>query len=75
MVERGKLSPLAIVMYALDGAPRFTHIWPFRDVNERSAIRAEAAKIGIWPPKGGPEWLTGDMRSTIALPTAISPLR
>lgn len=75
MVERGKLSPLSIVMYALDGAPRFTHIWPFKDVNERTAIRAESVKLGIWPPKGGPDWLTGEMRSTIAVPTAISPLK
>jgi hypothetical protein len=29
---------------------------------------------GIWPPKGGPNWLTGDMRTVIGLPTAISPL-
>lgn len=75
MVERGKLSPLTMVMYALDGAPRFTHIWPFKDVNERTAIRAESVKLGIWPPKGGPDWLTGEMRSTIAVPTAISPLK
>ena len=75
MVERGKLSPLTVVMYALDGSPRFTHIWPFKDVNERTAIRAESVRLGIWPPKGGPEWLTGEMRSTIAVPTAISPLK
>ena len=74
MVERGKLSPLSIVMYALDGAPRFTHIWPFADANSRAAMRAESVARGIWPPKGGPDWLTGDMRSTLALPTAISPL-
>lgn len=75
MVERGKLSPLALILYALDGSPRITHIWPFKDVNERTAIRAESVKQGIWPPKGGPDWLTGDMRSTIAVPTAISPLK
>ncbi len=72
--ERVKLSPLVIAMYALDGAPRFTHIWPFESLDARAAIRAEAVAVGAWPPKGGPDWLTTDMRSAVALPTAISPL-
>ncbi|WFU43332.1 NIPSNAP family protein [Bradyrhizobium sp. CB82] len=74
MPERGKLSPLSIAMYALDGPPRFTHIWPFASLDARAAVRAESVAKGVWPPKGGPDWLTGDMRSIIALPTAISPL-
>jgi len=72
--ERVKLSPLVIAMYALDGAPRFTHIWPFASLDARAAVRADSVAKGIWPPKGGPDWLTGELRSTIALPTAISPL-
>lgn len=74
MPERSKLSPLSIAMYALDGPPRFTHIWPFASLNARAAVRAESVAKGVWPPKGGPDWLTGDMRSIVALPTAISPL-
>ncbi|WGD49417.1 NIPSNAP family protein [Bradyrhizobium sp. CB1650] len=74
MPERGKLSPLSIAMYALDGPPRFTHIWPFASLDARAAVRADSVARGVWPPKGGPDWLTGDMRSIIALPTAISPL-
>lgn len=74
MPERGKLSPLSIAMYALDGPPRFTHIWPFASLDARAAVRAESVARGVWPPKGGPDWLTGEMRSIIALPTAISPL-
>ena len=70
---RVKLSPLVIAMYALDGPPRFTHIWPFVSLDARAAIRADSVKQGIWPPKGGPAWLTGEMQSTIALPTAIPP--
>ncbi|WP_276608551.1 hypothetical protein [Aquitalea denitrificans] len=38
-------------------------------------IRGEAVAAGIWPPKGGPAWLTTDMHATIALPTAVSPLK
>lgn len=71
---RSKISPLVVAMVALDGPPRFTHIWPFDSLDDRSQKRAQAVADGVWPPKGGPAWLTGDMRSTIALPTAISPL-
>jgi NIPSNAP len=72
--ERVKLSPLTIAMVALDGPARFTHIWPYASLDARAAVRADSVTKGIWPPKGGPDWLTGDMVSTIALPTAISPL-
>ena len=75
MVERGKVSPLTIAMVALDGAPRFTHIWPYSNLDHRAAARGESVRMGIWPPKGGPDWLTTDMRSTIAFPTANSPLK
>ena len=71
---RVALSPLVIAMYALDGPPRFTHIWPPASLDQRAAVRADSVAKGIWPPKGGPQWLTGEMYSTIALPTAISPL-
>lgn len=71
---RTELSPLVIAMYALDGPSRFTHIWPFESLNQRAAVRADSVAKGIWPPKGAPQWLTGEMKSTIALPTAISPL-
>ncbi len=71
---RRELSPLCIAMYALDGPPRFTHIWPYASLDARAAVRADSVAKGVWPPKGGPDWLTGDMRSVIGLPTAISPL-
>jgi hypothetical protein len=71
-VER---SPLLIGMYALDGAPRFTHIWPYPSLDTRAAIRAKSVADGIWPPKGGPDWLTGDMTSTMTVPLANSPLK
>lgn len=74
MPARRELSPLSIAMYALDGPPRFTHIWPYASLDARAAVRADSVAKGVWPPKGGPDWLTGDMRSVIGLPTAISPL-
>lgn len=72
--ERTRLSPLTVAMIAMDGPPRFTHIWPYASLDERSRVRTESVKLGLWPPKGGPDWLTGEMSSVIALPTAISPL-
>jgi len=27
------------------------HVWPYNDLNERQAIRAEAIKAGVWPAK------------------------
>jgi NIPSNAP protein len=72
--ERLKLSPLVVAMHALDGPPRFTHVWPYPSLNDRAAIRADAVNRGIWPPKGGAEWLA-EMRNTICLPTAVSPLK
>ena len=73
--ERIKASPLVGAMYALDGAsPRFLNIWPYASLNDRSRIRGETVKQGIWPPKGGPANLT-TMESTIYMPAPFSPLR
>jgi hypothetical protein len=71
---RSKLSNVLIAMYTLDGPARFTHIWPYPSLDTRASIRSSAISQGVWPPKGGPEWLS-EMRSTIALPLACSPLK
>lgn len=73
MPERSKLSPLVIAMYALDGAPRFTQIWPYASLEARMAIRADSFARELWPPKGGPENIE-HATSTIAVPTSSSPL-
>jgi hypothetical protein len=72
---REKLSPCVVAMVALDGPLRFTNIWAYESLNARSQIRADSVAQGIWPPKGGPALLTTSMVSTIALPTAVSPLK
>lgn len=72
---REQLSPCVVAMLALDGPLRFTNIWAYESLNARSQIRADAVALGLWPPKGGPAWLTTAMSSTIALPTAVSPLK
>lgn len=68
-------SAMTIAMYALDGAPRFTQIWPYASANQRAEVRAKTVADGVWPPKGGPDWLSPNMTSTLAVPLAFSPLK
>jgi hypothetical protein len=71
---RTELSPLATVMYAVNGVvPRFMHIWPFRSLNDRMSIREAAVKQGVWPPPGGLPHIE-TMQSEIFLPAVFSPL-
>lgn len=72
---RTALSPVVTVMYALDGPPRFTHIWAYKSFEHRLDIRAEAVATGAWPAKGAPDWLMTEMKSECYVPTAISPLK
>lgn len=73
--EREAYSTLTVAMYGLDGAPRLTQIWPYASLAARAEARAKSVADGKWPPKGGPDWLTPDMTSQIALPLAFSPLK
>ncbi len=72
---RAEYSPLTVAMYGLDGEPRLTQIWPYASLAARSDARAKSVADGKWPPKGGPDWLSADMTSQIALPLAFSPLK
>ena len=60
-------------MYALDGAPRITHIWAFTSLEERAELRSRAYGAGVWPPEGGPDQIA-EATSTIALPQGPSSL-
>jgi hypothetical protein len=71
---RAALSPLLAAMYGIDGAaPRFMHIWPYKDLKVRHEIRAKATETKVWPPKGGHAHLE-TMSSRIYLPAPFSPL-
>jgi hypothetical protein len=72
---RTEYSPLTMAMYSIDGGSRFTQIWPYSSANERAAVRAKSVADGAWPPKGGPDFLTPDMTSTLAMPLPFSPLQ
>ncbi|WP_421994523.1 NIPSNAP family protein [Reyranella sp.] len=47
------------------------HIWPYKDMNERDQIRAEAVRSGVWPPKMA-EFIL-EMESKILHPAPFSP--
>jgi hypothetical protein len=70
----GNVYEFRVYDIALDGAtPRMLHVCPYADMNERMRVRGEAVSTGVWPPKGGPDWLTV-MQATIRLPAKFSPL-
>ncbi|HTP95536.1 MAG TPA: NIPSNAP family protein [Burkholderiales bacterium] len=51
---RKKFSPLAAFWHTEFGPlNQIIHVWPYKDLEERARIRAEAVKDGNWPPKTG----------------------
>jgi hypothetical protein len=72
---REAYSKLTVAMYGLDGRPRLTQIWPYASLAARTEARGKSVTDGKWPPKGGPDWLTPEMTSQIALPLPFSPLK
>jgi len=72
---RSDYSPLTLAMYGLYGAPRVTQIWPYASLEARSKARAQSVADGHWAPRGGPDWLSPQMTSSIALPMPFSPLQ
>jgi hypothetical protein len=69
---RAKLSPLGAFFHTEVGPlNRIIHCWPYEDVAARSKIRAEAVKIGVWPPKI--QEFIEDMESKIVIQAPFSP--
>ena len=56
---RERLSKLAAFWYTDVGhRNEVIHVWPYENALERSRIRAQAVKDGIWPPPTGELILT-----------------
>ncbi len=76
IAERFKLSPLAFAGHSeIGGLNRWCHIWAYKDVAERFAVREKARKEGIWPPRGGQPGQTLIQENMLVVPAAFSPLR
>jgi hypothetical protein len=72
---RTKLSPVVLAGgVEFGGANRFIHIWGYKSMDQRLAIREQARKAGIWPPPGGGDELLAQ-ESKIVMPSAFSPLQ
>ena len=71
--ERETLSPLAAGWYTDVGPVSvWIHVWPYKDLAERSRIRAEASKLKNWPPPAREFYVRQENK--ILTPSEFSPL-
>jgi hypothetical protein len=76
VAERIKLSPIALAGHAEFGeANGFIHIWAYKSLDERMAIRQKAREMGVWPPPGGGGDGLITQRNKILMPAKFSPLQ
>ncbi len=74
MPHREEYSPLAACWSTELGAlNRFTHVWVYKDLNERERIRAESRQGGHWPPSSGVSPVRQENKILIAAP--FSPVK
>jgi hypothetical protein len=74
IADREKYSPLAACWYSdIGGLNRFTHIWAYKDLNERARVREEARKGGRWPAQTGVRPVRQENK--ILIPAAFSPVQ
>ena len=71
---RTKLSPLTGV-FASDAGRlyQWLHIWPYKSLDERVAVRKKAMAEGIWPPPGDTPTLREEAMILLAAP--FSPIK
>ena len=71
--HREEYSPLAAAMSSeIGGLNKWIHIWPYKDLNERSEVRAEAIKNPNWPPPTR-EFLV-KQENKLMVPSSFSPM-
>ena len=72
---RNRISPVLTAMTSVTGAvTQFTHIWPYKSLDERARLRAKAADERVWPPPGGPDQIAAQ-QVDIFFPATFSPIR
>ncbi len=71
--HREEYSPLAAGMSTeLGGLNKWVHIWPYKDLEERGKIRAEASKSPHWPPQT--RELVMRQENKVMIPASFSPM-
>jgi NIPSNAP protein len=80
--NRLKHGPATGILYSeLGGLNQFMHIWPYRTLDERWALRNKLRETGEWPPSvvakkaGLPEYHLVQQENKIVMPAAFSPLQ
>jgi hypothetical protein len=72
--HREEYSPLAACWYTeFGGLNRFTHVWVYSDLNERTRIRAESRQGTHWPPQASVRPVRQENK--ILMPAAFSPVK
>ncbi|VTU13190.1 hypothetical protein SRS16CHR_00430 [Variovorax sp. SRS16] len=72
--RRQKLSPLVFCGTSEFGAlNEWVHLWAYRDMDHRAAVREELDREGWWPPSGGRERLIRQQTQLLE-PAECSPL-
>ena len=75
MPHREQYSPLAAAMSSeLGGLNQWVHLWPYKDLNERNRIRAEATQDPHWPPSPSTRHLLMKQENKVLVPAAFSPM-
>jgi NIPSNAP protein len=74
IAARERLSPLAACWTSdLGGLNKFVHVWPYKDINERTRVREESRRGGQWPPQAGVRPIRQENK--LLIPAAFSPLQ
>jgi len=80
--NRLKHGPATAILYSeLGGLNQFMHIWPYKSLDERWALRNKLRETGEWPPSvvakkaGLPEYHLVQQENKIVMPSAFSPLQ
>ena len=79
LAARLKFSPVIAQWFSELGAlNKFVHIWPYKSLDERAAVRKQALASGAWPPTPGPgtdHYATVAQETKILVAAPFSPLK
>ena len=71
--HREEYSPCAAAMYSdLGSLNKWMHVWPYKDMEDRNKVRAEASQNEHWPPPTREFLLSQENKMLI--PAAFSPM-
>jgi len=80
--SRLKHGPVTAIWYSeLGGLNKFIHVWPYKTLDERMAMREKIRATGDWPPSaaakkaGLPAYHLVHQENKILMPAAFSPLQ